>query len=190
MTIEEKFQQFQSLHDAAIANIKEYLKPSEINMLVQWMLETDANPFSYLPDAWASSLEDAISFERLIRHIRHAVYDDGDITLVTVNDEPRIVFAHRYDDNFMHMAISYPKAQTRYFDRHPNVQILDIPVNEFGERYDKYFANKIKKYFIREGSRFGIEGALKSYSNYKCFDPCWIALCEQEMKKIESDYGI
>lgn len=187
----DKLKQFQQVYDEAVVTINRFLEPGnhepQINGLVQWMLETDANPYAYLPYAWASSLYTAESFADLLDYIHHAVYDDGGITFVTVNDEPRIVFAHQHEENFRdHVLNDHEKRIEKYliFGEHPSydIRVLDIEPNEFGMLYDAFQSEEIKKCFINDAAHNGVEWAVNIYRKYHCWDENWITECREEIK--------
>lgn len=184
--INDKFEQFQQAYNEALDTINEFLKPSDnepqINGLVQWMLETDANPYAYLPKEWASSLYTAENFADLLNYIHHAVYDDGDITFVTVNDEPRIVFANQHEENFRDHVLNNQEKEVEknlICGRYNNydIKVLDIEPNEFGALYNTFQRDHIKRCFIRDSTRFNVEWAANLYREYHCWDENWITEC-------------
>ena len=90
----------------------------------------------------------------LLHMIDHAVHDDGDITFVKVNGEPRITFAWRHEDNFRDLVLTSQEKEfeARRIDRIPHfkyeVEILDIKPAEFGPLYDAYQAKRVKGYLL------------------------------------------
>lgn len=179
------FDKFQKNYDDAIKSIKKFLEPTEydpsMHELVKWMMETDANPYSYLPHGWAGSLESAQSFASLLNMIHHALYDDGDITFVTVNDEPRIVFVWRHDDNFKNYVLSDTEKDIvkRYGEDSYDIKVLDIKPSEFGPLYDIYHKNWLKECFISDARR-GVNWAAEHYRQYKLWDESWIEEADKE----------
>lgn len=177
-----KFEVFQKSYDDAIAAINRHLStPSDLYdysmvPLVQWMMETDANPYAYLPHGWAGSTTNAEMFASLLHYIHHALYDDGDITFVTVNDEPRIVFAWKHEDNFRNYVLSDTEkdVEKRSGGAQYEIKVLDITPGEFGPLYDQYQRNWLKECFLGDASR-DIEWAANNYRKYKCWNDQWIA---------------
>jgi hypothetical protein len=174
-----KFEVFQQNYDEAIELINKFLQTSkyepQINGLVQWMLETDANPYSYLPHNWAGSTTSAEAFASLLRMISHAVYDDGDITFVKVDGEPRIVFASEHEDDFRDYVLSeQEKAIEAQWSGKYIIQVLDIKPNEFGAIYDSYYITQVKQWFMDDAETITLERAVEHYEKYKAFDPAWI----------------
>ena len=48
---------FKDNYEESIRTIERFrTEPSTMKDLVNWMLTTDANPFAYLPEGWASTL--------------------------------------------------------------------------------------------------------------------------------------
>lgn len=157
-----EMKKFQDNFDQAIKTIEQYqTTQSTMQSLVEWMLTTDANPYSYLPEAYAGSVDSAEMFAGLLNTIHHALYDDGDITFVAVNGEPRIVFVDRYD-----VEKQFPKGKV--------VEVLDIEPGEFVTLYNEYQTKEIKRCFITDAKRFGLDFGVEHYKHYKCFDTNWI----------------
>jgi hypothetical protein len=145
--MKNKLEFFQNNYDESIRTIKRFRdEPSEISELVNWLLTTDANPYGYLTEDCRSMVYSADSFAQLLHDIHYSVVDDGDITFVKVNGEPRIVFAHKNDDCFMDIVLdSEEKAAEKEFGIHNKVEVLDITPNEFGRVYDEYNTQWTKK---------------------------------------------
>lgn len=183
MTIQNKphkFDTFQTVHDDALDTIEQFLNNTTdsppMNELVRWMLETDANPYGYLPHGWAGSVSTATGFQSLLHNLHHALYDDGDVTFVTVDDQPRIVFAHQYDDGFRERVLSKQEQdlEKERFDNTPyDIKILNIKPNEFGPLHDAYQAAWLKQCFLHD-SRCDIEHATEHYRKYQQWSESWV----------------
>ncbi len=177
-----KLEVFQKNYDEAIATINHYLNtPNDkydygMVPLVQWMMETDANPYAYLPHGWAGSTTSAEMFAGLLHCIHHALYDDSDITFVSVNDEPRIVFVWKHEDNFRNYVLNNTEKdiEKRWGKERYEIKTLDITPGEFGPLYDEYQRNWLKECFLTDASR-GIEWSAGVYRKYKCWNEEWIA---------------
>ena len=80
----DKFEQFKQAYDEAIQTIDRLSKPGpyqpQMDQLVKWMLQTDANPYSYLPEQWAGAVytarELADSVDHFITTYGGLDYDD------------------------------------------------------------------------------------------------------------------
>lgn len=177
--VNKRLELFQSSYDDAIDTIKRFLEPNEtpeIHELVKWMMETDANPYSYLPTKWAGAYKSAELFAELLHMIHHAVYDDGDITFVAVNGAPRIVFTCHDDDNFRNIVLCENERHSeRNSRRKYKIEVLKITPAEFGPLYEAYLVNDTKIDFMRYAVWHGIEGAMREYKTNKRFDVEWIA---------------
>jgi len=186
----DKFAAFKKNYDQAIESIKRFLEPGkhepQINGLVKWMMETDANPYSYLPENWAGCTKSAESFASLLHVIHHAVYDDGDISFVTVNGEPRIVFAWHHEDNFRNYVLSEQEKdlEKRWSSKYA-IEVLEIEPDEFGPLYDAYYAKQIKRWFMNDAESNTVEYAIEHYQKYKLFDIAWIVEFEKEHLGVE-----
>lgn len=180
-----KFEQFQKAYDEAIQYIKSCLVPRpfepQMNGLVQWLLDTDANPYGYLPQSWAGATSTAEGFASLLQHIHHAVYDDGDITFVTVNGEPRIVFAHPSDTYFRNSVLTSQEQSFETKNHNYKIEVLDITPNEFGPIFEAYHTEWVKNCFMSDASRGEIEWSANHYRKYKCWDEAWIKECGDQI---------
>jgi len=57
---------------AAIENYRIPGKPDDMSGFVEWLLVTDANPYSFLDNVWADSFSSADAFATLLSHLYHA----------------------------------------------------------------------------------------------------------------------
>lgn len=143
---------FKQRYDQAIADIQSYRVPSNkpdcMAGLVEWMLTT--NSYSYIQEGYYPyTAEDMCS---TLRAIYNGLYDDGSLSFVTVNGEPRIIFAHPNDfntfDEFVQKSVLFDieKSLIESYLEMPeygfcyNVKLLDINPSEFGPLYDAYEA--------------------------------------------------
>ena len=185
----KKFAAFQKSHDDAIKSINRFLESCpyepQMNGLVKWMMETDANPYSYLPEGWAGSTGSAETFVTLLSVISHALYDDGDITFVTVDNEPRIVFVWHGEDNFSDYVLSTSEKSTKKRQGvEYEIKVLDIKPNEFSPLYDAYQVKQLKRYFLNDARSHSLEFAVEHYQKkYKLFDDAWIAEFNQGIEE-------
>ena len=198
--MQNKFNEWQANYDAAVARISKYLKPNpqhsvQMHPLVEWMISTDINPFGYLPLEWAGTVNNATTFVSLLDHIYHALYDDGDIAFVTVNNEPRIVFVNPYDDNFNAAAITANDralAERRTLINGSDsisVTVLDITPAEFGPIREAYEIKQMKRGFAFEAARYGIDFAVRTASRSKLYNPAWIEECAEQIAKYQAAFN-
>ena len=193
-----KFTEWQEAHDAAVARINKYLQANEytsqMNGLVNWMMTTQSNPYAYLPVQYASSIDSPESFVQLLDKIHHAMYDDGDICFVTVNGEPRIVFANPFEETFEDAVIT---ANDRALaERRPasmkkaiEVKVLNISPNEFGAIQEAHEARQYKRSFAFEAARWGIERAIENAKRTPHFNESWISECADQIAKYQKAFN-
>lgn len=176
----KKFEIFKKNYDEAIETINGFLEgPESMTELTKWLMTTDANPYSYLDHTWAGMSQTAEGMASLLNYIHHAVVDDGDITFVEVNGEPRIVFAHPSDDYFRDVVLTSQEKQfeesriLRGMDR-IDIHVLDIKPNDFGKVYDEYHKEQVKWWFMRDAKYHSVEFAKEHYKEYNCWDEAWV----------------
>ena len=177
----KKIKTFKKNYDEAVDTINSFLEgPDSMNELAKWLMTTDANPYSYLDHTWAGISQTAEGMANLLNYIHHAVVDDGDITFVKVNGEPRIVFAHQFDDFFRDVVLSrhekeMEKKREEYgINFEYKIEVLDIKPNDFGKVYDKYQKEQVKQWFLFDAKRHGVKFAKQNYEHYNCWDENWI----------------
>jgi len=180
-----KYQKFQKSYDEAINTIELLLIPTpdekSMDGLVRWMLETDANPHGFLPEGWGGSLSTAEGFAGLLNHLHHALYDDGDVTFVTVDDQPRIVFAHRFDEFFrervlteQEISLERDNARQPRWKLEYKIEVLDINPSEFGPLYDQHHTAWLRECFLGDSRHGDIEYNANHYRKYKQWNESWI----------------
>lgn len=169
-------------HADAKRQIEQFLDPADsrgkdMHRLVQWMLETDSNPYGYLQHTWAESIKTATGFASLLANISHAIHDDGDICFVTVNGEPKIVFSYPGDPVFEQHVVSPDLQKNVYkYQGMAEIVLLDIQPNEFGDVYDRYESSRLALLFrieTRAAQRSGtpISQVVAQYETHRLWDP-------------------
>jgi len=184
-----KFKAFKKVYEEAVESIKRFIDdPSDMNELAAWLMTTDANPYSYLQECYADRMSTAEGCDGLLAIIHHAVYDDGNITFVKVDNQPRIVFAHKHDDNFRKLVLYVQEQEiekrlifgkTRQYE----LEILDIKPNDFPKIYNDYQLKELQKCFSCSAGRNGIDFAVENYKKYACFSEDWVEICADEIAK-------
>ena len=94
------YEKFDKAHSKAKENISAMLDrrdASDVAVLGRWLLETEANPYGFLPERWAGSVETATGLVGLLNHLDHAMVDDGDVCFPVVDGCPKIAFLSEYD---------------------------------------------------------------------------------------------
>lgn len=157
-----RMSQFADNYHTAIKRIQEYESDPTMAAITKWILTTDENLFSVFPVGW-NILYSAQDCELLLDTIHHALVDDGDISFPVVNGEPRIAFVSRWEDNIDAFILSDAEKEfARRFGREHEITFLDS-IDDFIEQRIQYAANLIKKYFVQDAARFGIDFAKENY---------------------------
>lgn len=192
----KKFFDFQTKHEEALQTIERFLAYEEgetMHEFVAWLLSTPHNPYGFLPEQWAGAISTAEGLASFLYVVHHALYDDGDITFVSVDDFPRIVFAWRYEDNFRDCALT---AQEKSLERQPvfgklrsrSVEILEISLAEFGALVDAAALAALKKQFACDAGREGIVAAVHYYKDRPGFSDSWLAECSEDIGRWQKFY--
>lgn len=186
----KRFKEFEKGYQEALASIERYqMAGDEMSGLVEWLLNTDANPYGFLPEGWAGAMGSAQGFSSLLHCIHHALYDDGEITFVSVDGEPRIVFYWRHEEDFRNHVLSEQERQLEKMNGiEREVEVLECSANEFGKLYDEYRVKDLQRCFSGDAGRLGIDFAVKHYRDYDCFDESWIDTCGDEIEKWKDFY--
>ena len=125
-------------------------KYSEFTKLVNWFIETDISPYKFLEEKYANWFYDISSFKDLMNIIHHAMYDDGYINFVSIDDEVKIILSNppiiENEKDFENFILSdFEKGlKERYSIAFPDresilvVKELNISIEEFIERVENY----------------------------------------------------
>lgn len=187
----KRFEEFERGYQEALASIERYRTAGdEMSVLVDWLLNTDCNPYGFLSEGWAGNLSSAQGFSGFLSCLHHALYDDGDVTFVRVRGEPRIVFVWSQEENFRDLVLSNQEKQMEVrMGKKIDVEVMDCSPADFGRLYDEYNIRSLQKCFSVDAGRLGIDFAVKHYSEYECFDESWIDTCNDEIEKWRGFYN-
>lgn len=189
MEVKDKFDMFRSKTEEDITSIIGLLQTPELSKLYNWLLTTDINPYSFLPEGFTNSLATSSGTASLFYMIHHATIDDGEISFVTVNDEPRMLFIDvRYmsqQDLRKHATTEQEKMSRFDID----IEILKIQPNDFGDHVDFYQRKCLQKWFIQDAAQHGIEFAEQNYSKYKLFSAEWKHQLKDKIDKTRKYYN-
>ena len=173
-------------HQTDLKEIQDYLNDEceEMRAITKLLVETDVNPYRFLPNEWANGFETSSGFASLLNMIHHALVDDGEISFPIVNGEPRIIFVSRWEDNYEQYALSETKKHfMRELGNTYNIEQCK-DVFDFVDKFSTFNTNEVKRWFITESARFGIDFAVEHYSNYAKFNPDW-EFDDQTLEEIE-----
>jgi len=172
MNTETRFVMFETKYNNAISYIKKQQTDDVMSSITNWLLDTEINPYSFLPNSYAELAYTAEGFESLLHQIRHALFDDGDISFPVINNNPYILFVDRYEATINSFADLSLYVEDIYEDIYDIVWLNSI--EEFMFAADENHRKTIKKCFNSDLRRFGIDNAVSHYKNYKVFDESWI----------------
>lgn len=170
-----RLEQLEKNHIKYMEGIRKHAETQqpEMRALVDLLLETEANPYGFLPEAWASCTESSSGMYGLLNNIHHSLYDDGDISFPIVNGEPRIAFVWKGEDNYANYVLS----ETEKYCRDQRGSEYDIEfcadALDFIARHKEYHRKDIQRCFILDAAMRGISFAVEHYSKYANFDPDW-----------------
>lgn len=150
-----------------------------------WLLDTDSNPYEFLPENYARGFNTAEGIESLFRTISHALSDDGEICYPVVNGIPRITFADKRDSDIRDRVLrSFEKDMDRneIYRRASQlaageslfkIEFLDS-LDDFVRMYQRFREDELREYFLNDVEDCGFESAIDAYSIYQEFNPEWI----------------
>lgn len=173
----EKFEEFEKSYNDSIESIKRYQSDEDVGILVNWMLNSDDNPYSYLDDEHAHLLSTAEGFSFLSSILHHALVDDGDVTFLSVDGQPKILFVHKYDLK------EFKRKDYKIVEVNRKPKLVDelvdseiVIFNNYHEWIDAieiYATKELKRCYLGDKECHGEEFATSHYSKYKRFDPEW-----------------
>lgn len=176
----EKFEKFEKGYNDAIGRIKRYQEDKDVGDLVNWLLNTDENPYSYLDDSHAHLLSTAEGFSFLVTILHHALVDDGEVTFLSVDGQPQILFVNQYD---LKDYKEFKRKDYKIVEVNGKPKLVDelvdsdiVIFNNYHEWIDAieiYATKELKRCYLRDKECHGEEFATKHYSQYKRFNPEW-----------------
>ncbi len=181
-----RFEQFKQSYVDAIEHI-EYEKNNkerpDMAVITQWLLETDVNPYSFLANG--DVLSSAEGFSSLLHKISHALYDDGDISFVTVDDEPRIVFMDYEETEQERVSVLRQIEIENEKNGLCRYEICKLKsVKEFIEAFEHFNIKYEKLVFENDIWSDGLAAAIEKHQNNKYFNKDWIPLEKESCLKV------
>jgi hypothetical protein len=101
MNIQNRLDTWINATHTANQNITKLLnsEEKEFSELVRFILESEINPWQYLPSGWEGSLYSAQNTESLLNTIHHALVDDGDMCWINTDIHgPFLAFIDKWDE--------------------------------------------------------------------------------------------
>jgi hypothetical protein len=179
MLIDKRLSLLTAQHEDSIANIKRMLSATEeyeqpFIRLITYILESEDNPYSFLPDGWGGSLNTSSGTECLLNHIHHAMVDDGDICFVKYNNDVRISFTDRYEQPseanlHLFLGLSAVDVLKRFGKLEQAVQGFKFlsSSDEFIEEHKCSSYAFFKRCYITDAARHGVPFANNHYVNHR-----------------------
>lgn len=192
-----KFEKFEQVHQSAMREIQGYrdIDKDSYNYgmvcLVEWMLKTDINPYQYVDGRYAGLTDTSTGFLSLLNIIHHALYDDGEIEFVSIDGQPKMVFANRYDNDFYSVILSNTDKEIIEKTGRPItdfINVLDVEPKEFITLCEQYHKNHIQRCYVVDAARHGISFADSHYSSYDCWEEGWRCEFDDEIKREKEAY--
>lgn len=155
---------FKQNYEEALAYIDRMTRVPEMKDFVQWLLTVDCMAFhEVFPQGDFGAAGSAEGMANLLAVFYHAIVDDGEFTIITVNDKPRIVFCDKH--NVHKLAFSdFEKGLGR---TNGKVEALEIGLNDFPRLYTDWIEPQTKRRFLSDCRVHGIEAAKQWYPDYK-----------------------
>ena len=88
MKIHEKVSKLYAQHEKDMHSILSIFEApfndyeDDFRLVATWIMTTELNPYSYLPEHWAGCVDTASGLNSLLGFIHHAMCDDGDIVFL------------------------------------------------------------------------------------------------------------
>lgn len=178
---QEKLNIIQERITEQFKELEEFLnEDSELGKLTRCLLTTERNPYSIINEGY--SQENLSSFLTLIHELNHALYDDGEITFYTVNNEPRISLEYDFSENdyLNEFEKTLVKNNKELWKNDPDMKDfklyeckkLSISIDDWIVLSEEYHKADIKDCFIHDYD--GTDWAVEHYKKYKFFEESWI----------------
>ena len=174
-TIMLRLKEIEKNHQEALESIQLYLNcdSPEMVAITKLLLETDVNPYSFLPHNFAGVFDSSYGFNSLLNTIHHALVDDGDISFPIVNKQPKISFVYKHQDNYVEHILtdSEKEMRDRWGTEYTVEQCKDV--FDFIEKFETFNNKEVYRWFVTDAARFGIDWAAEKYEGYARYNWDW-----------------
>lgn len=206
MDLQTRCEKFQHAHHTAMQSIQDMLSDPnpEVQLLIDWLVTTDANPYGFLREGWAGSMEDSVGFAALCHRIHHALVDDGEIHFIVVqkiieiqNDtpksitvlgEPRITFVERWAEGHDTRMLSPLELNDQHSTRKNSTVRYEIfyldGVKEFIATHQEYDIQNLRRCFLGDARR-DLPAAILHYQPNPRFQSDWIREAQNDPRTRE-----
>jgi len=178
MTDEQKalstFGKWDLAHKNALSEVQRALQGApELAALTAYLMETDANPYGFMPKGWEGAAQTSTGFAAFLGVLHHALYDDGDISFPIVNGGPRIAFVWQREHNYAELVLSDTEKSFRR--EHGSTYEITFAAGalDFIERHRKHHSKEVREWFIEDAARHSVGFAVSVYQKYANFSWGW-----------------
>ena len=131
--------QWRATFEHSLEQIERYRNSDneDMRLIANWLMDTEANPYSILQPGYVRALDTAEGFAGLLQIIHHALVDDGEITFVAVNGRPMIAFAAPDELHLVNLVSDVERMLEKRLGKETNYEIIG-GVTEFIARQKSY----------------------------------------------------
>lgn len=176
MDLDKLEQDFHAAKARCVA-LQKGLPVNEAEELMQWLLNTDINPYGiFLNDGTANMTQSIQGLDALFDILVHALLDDGAISFVEINQKPNVVFLHPSDfedDEAFWEAVKKEDSFSGHALFPVERRIMECTVSEFIQACEDHESEFLKSCFMLE-ARKDLEGTVDKYKGMLRFNPDWI----------------
>lgn len=172
----ERFLNFELKYNDAVERIKKYQENEDIGVLVNWLLATDINPYSFLEDEDAKYLDGgAEDFAHICHLFHHAHVDDGEVSYIAVDGVPKIFFRYEIDQiTRIKTELKKVNGEMKLVRETVQCEITHFKnFNQWIEAIEIFAYNDLKRCFMWDAKISGLKFAMEHYSKYKHYDINW-----------------
>lgn len=170
MSTHKKLVELEESHKSAMREIGEYLHtPSSMQPLVEWILSSDMSAYDYMPHDWANKMYHAEGVADLLGMIHHALYDDGEIEFVKVNNKLIMVFYGKWNEDFVDYVAEQFTHETD-IEKVYYMEALPKAPEQFVDLLKQRWLRQLKGYILWDAGTVGFDCAVSFHDNKHMFD--------------------
>lgn len=146
---------------------------NNLGKLINFIINTEINLYGLFEEDYFCALKiNPFVMSDLIKTIEHALYDDGEMSLIATDHETKIIFKDSYDiqkENIFSEHLLYVSKKLN--KQVPQYRILNV--DEFIETSNELYIKRLKLLFLNE-AKINLSDAIKHYNKYEVFDKEWL----------------
>jgi hypothetical protein len=173
-----KFESFQLQYDTAIKTVQTMLSNPDMKQITQFLLDTDVCPYDIFHEDFAKMMSYAEGFTGVLHLIHHALVDDGDICFPVVDGQPMIAFCDE-QDFVIETVLSKAFRSCRGKQKEPIIVFIDT-IDEFIREAKAFHKTTVKRQFMFDARRQGLDFAIECYNHYNDFSDDWVTAAKLE----------